>query len=128
MALRHDRLTELTAALAGLVEQTDMATVFPPALRPALPIIKTLARVDLPAELKARLLGSLRSIPERAAADPGPAERVARLLVHLAAWLTDQTDVPPDLSVGTLRLLSDSPTGSPSSAEPAPESQPSSAA
>jgi hypothetical protein len=125
MALRQDRLASMIEALVGLVEQTDMTSVFPAVIRPALPIIKAVTRVDLPAELRARLLGSLRSIPARAAADPAGAERVARHAVHLVAWLTDQTDQAPTIEVGTFSLTSSPATESPSSAPAAPASQPS---
>jgi hypothetical protein len=121
-----DRLEALTSAAKAMVDQTDFRSMIPPKWRPVETALRTFARLDLPTELQRLMSSQLASIPERARADPARAERVARFGVLVAAWLTDQVELSLDeLSAQLERTFSPAPA-SPSSAPPAPVSQPSS--
>jgi hypothetical protein len=127
--LRIDRLEVTTAELAAAIERLDPEPLVPTVLAAPVKFLRQVLRFDLPARAKAEVLTSLRRLPEAARSDPARADALAAWAVHVIAWLTDQTDLPPPpLELG--RPSRSSPgsagaTGASSSAGPDPASQPS---
>lgn len=118
--LRPDRVAEMVERIAGEIERLDVEEMLPPGMRTTSRLARRFG-LDLAGTLRSLVLTSLRRLPSDIAADPDRAERAARWAVHVAAWLTDQTDAPPpDLEL--LGRGSSPAIASPSSADPAPAS------
>lgn len=95
--LRLDRLDAMLETAAASVEAIPRATLeaaVPAELRAVLSAAR-LMRLDVLELLRRIALDSLRDCSRRARSDPETADAVARWLVHIAAYLTGQTDEPP---------------------------------
>lgn len=102
--LRTDRLERLAAELAAeldAIPEDAILGALPPAIASALRLLHKLGRVNLIGEVKRSGADMVRSLPDRAAADPAAAQAVLDRAVGIVAWLDDQSDAEPDL-----RLLS----------------------
>lgn len=117
--LRIDRLTIAADRLAALID-----SVPPDRIREALPDwlkladrALRLARMDLIAEARTTSTDLLRRLPGQAGQSQEAANAWLQHVIALVAWLDGQTDREPPL------LASAPAIGSPSSADPAPESQ-----
>jgi hypothetical protein len=116
--LRLDRLEAITDELVAGIDRLDVLSNLPPTFQAPL---RLLARMgfDLPALVRAEVRTSVARMPSAARSDPARADRIAVWLVHVAAWLTDQTDEPPPpLNLDDLLPLAGSPppaTSSPGS-------------
>lgn len=98
--LRTDRVELLTAAIAAELEALPDRAVLdalPAGLGTAVTLLRRLGRVDLIAEVRRSAVSSAIALPDRIRDDPDRAQAIADRLVHIAAWLDDQTDDPPEL-------------------------------
>lgn len=92
--LNVDRLEAISDELAAAIEGLDVLGNLPPEWAKPLRILAMMG-FDLPARVKAEVRSSVARLPSVARSDPARADQVAAWIVHLAAWLTDQTDSPP---------------------------------
>lgn len=100
--LRADRAEQLTAAIAAeLAEIPDQAVLeaLPAGIRPAVVLLRKLARVDLIAEVRRSAASSAARLPGLIREDPARAQAIADRVIWLAAWLDDQTDDQPELTL-----------------------------
>ncbi len=124
--LRIDRLEQVTAELLEGLDQLDVWAALPRQLVAPLMLAKRFGRLDLPALALAEVRSSVERLPSEARSDPARADRLAAWLVHIVAWLTDQTDAPPprfpELAPATSPPGSGGAIASPSSGAPDPAS------
>jgi len=92
--LNIDRLEAISDELAAAIDALDVLGNLPPEWARPLRILAMMG-FDLPARVKAEVRSSVARLPTAVRSDPARADQVAAWLVHLAAWLTDQTDSPP---------------------------------
>jgi hypothetical protein len=94
--LRIDRLETMVGAIVQQLDAADLGPMLPPALQ----AMDKLTRGSITRTLKDAGLSSMRHLPSAARSDSERADRVAAYVVHLVAWLTDQTDVePPPITI-----------------------------
>jgi len=92
--LNVDRLEAISDELGAAIDSLDVLANLPPEWAKPLRILRMMG-FDLPARVKAEVRSSVGRLPSVVRSDPARADQVAAWLVHLAAWLTDQTDDPP---------------------------------
>ena len=92
--LRLDRLAEVTESLATAIEQADVSGLVPRNLAPVVKVARMVG-LDVIALLRAEAASSVRRLTLDARSAPARADAVATWLVHVVAYLTDQTDEPP---------------------------------
>jgi hypothetical protein len=92
--LNTERLETISDELVAAIDSLDVLGNLPPEWAKPLRILAMMG-FDLPGRVKAEVRSSVARLPAAARSDTARADRLAAWLVHLAAWLTDQTDVPP---------------------------------
>lgn len=96
-----ERANLLAGQLEALVQRTPIPLDNLPTTWSALLKAARLIRLDVPGLLRGTVIDVLRSLPAAIESDADRADRVAAWLVHVAAWITGQTDEPPaDLTLG----------------------------
>lgn len=91
MALRVDRVERSVQLVSEMIDSLDLEGLSPSLMRG---VPRWAQRMVLGAVRRA-VMDSLARLPSDIRADPDRAERASRWIVHVVAWLTDQTDQEP---------------------------------
>lgn len=99
--LRQDRMRELVALVEATMEAVPDAELLEAMPAPVATSVKLLRRfrVDLLADVRRSVMTSAQALPDQCSRDPERAQRILDRTIGLIAWLDDQTDEPPALSL-----------------------------